>query len=109
MMVVLSKDRTAHTAAVCPCNTVELSHFPTGQMRASLSQLPLKMNLPSSLTSRAQTLCPCPRSRASALSSGVFPGPRTSIIESWPAETIKPCGYCFEGGTNARELTKAVP
>ena len=41
---------TAQTLAACPFNVTLVSHRPTCQTRASVSQLPLTMALPSSTT-----------------------------------------------------------
>jgi len=109
MIVEASYAKTAHTEAVCPSNTVDSPHLPTSQTRASVSQLPLITNLPSGLASRAHTFEPWPMSRASALSSRLLLGWRTSMIWSFPLDTIRPSGNSVEGGTMASELMNSLP
>ena len=109
MIVFLSQARTLHTLPSCPSNTASHSHLPTPQSLAEPSQLPLTTKSPAGLMSNAQTLWLCPSSKASALSSGGLPGCRTSIMVSFPPETMRPSENSPVGGRYVIAFMKAEP
>lgn len=104
MMVFSSSASTAQTLTSCPVSINSVSHFPTPQTLACASHPPDTMYFPPGVTSSVQTLCACPTSSLSALSSFDALGFLTSMIVSRPPETTRPSGYSAEGGTNATEL-----